>query len=98
MEGGDVRIADKNLWIVPEDFRLEIRKHSYGTVPTCATDHCLDPRIEPHSHEVRGATFIFLALKSSELRNVGIEDHFVSSALECFHSPHEWSIARRVRW
>ena len=93
----DIRVSDKDFRIVAKDLRLEIGKHSHRAVSAGAPDDRLDPRVEPHAHEIGCAALILVALKSSELRNVGIEDDLVTGALERLHSAHQWALARRVR-
>src|SRR5678815_2718807 len=98
MKRSDIGVADKNLWIAAEYLRLEIWNHSRCAIAACSTDHGFDARIEPHAHEVCGASFVLPASESPHLHDVGIEYHFIAGALECFHSAREMTFPRRIRW
>ena len=73
-------------------------EHADGTVSAGAADDRLHARVEPHAHEILGASLVLAALKSSDLSDFGIEQHGVSRALERFHAALEPSFARRIRW
>jgi hypothetical protein len=94
VERGDIRVPNEDLWIIREDLGLEIGQHANGAIPARSADHCLDPRVEPHAHEIRRAALVLESLKTAELCDVRIENHFVAGALESFDSAHERSRSR----
>ncbi len=90
VQGGNVGVTDEDLRIVPKNFWLKVRQHSHCAVASGSTDHRFDSRIEPHAHEIRCASLVFLSLKATKLRDVGIENYFVACTLERFYSAVQW--------
>src|SRR5688500_4884992 len=73
-------------------------EHAHGTIATGAANHRLHARIEPHTHEVLGASLIFATLEASHVSELRIEQHRVSRALQRFDTAHEPAFAWRIRW
>src|SRR5206468_9917099 len=89
MKSRDVGIANECLWVALEDLRHQIGNHAYGAVATCAANNGLDPRVEPHTHEVLGATFVFGPRETAKRRDLRIEQHRVACALQRFDAARE---------
>src|SRR6266581_8767500 len=49
VQRGYVGVTDEDFWIVPKNFRLEVRQHSHCAVASGSTDHSFDSGIEPHA-------------------------------------------------
>jgi hypothetical protein len=94
MQSGDVGVADERLGVSPKDFRIEMRKHAHRSVSTRSPDDGLHTRVEPHPHEVFGASLVFTSLKASQFADLGVEEHGEPRALERFHAAHEPAFAR----
>ena len=82
MERSDIRVTDEGLRVAAEYLWLEMWNHSGRTIATGAADHCLHARVEPDSHEVLGATFVFRALESTHRGDLAVEHDAVPSSFE----------------
>jgi hypothetical protein len=89
VERGDIRVADKRLRVPAEDLRFEVRDHADSPVAARAADHGLDPRIEPHSHEVLGPALVLVALEAAHRGDFGVEDHPIAGPFQGADSPAE---------
>src|SRR6187200_2807861 len=89
VKGSYVRVTDEDLWISDENFRLEVRNHPDRAVAAGSSDNCLDPRVEPHSHEVCGASLVLLSRELPHFEDVWVKDHLVSGPFQRFHAAHE---------
>ena len=86
VERRDVRVADERLRVAAKDLGLEVRDHARGAVAAGAADHRLHARVEPHSHEVLGATLVLHALEAAHGADLAVENHAVARALERLHA------------
>src|SRR5215472_8964241 len=89
VQGRDVGVAHERLRVETEDLRLEMREHANCPISTSASHDNLDPRVEPHAHEVFSAPLILLALEAPQGAKVRVKNDTVAQPFERLDAARE---------